>query len=206
MNQSAKHQLAAPSRRDENRRVLVQAARDGLLSEGLAGLRFERIAAAASMTRMSVYNHFKSKVGLYEALMDDIGNRAGFRGMADVWAKPTSQDILTAYFAELTRGWAADQDMFRLMIGLSAADPELGAAVSARVGRVEKSARVLTERLAKDPGLAPGWTVEDAFGCVLSLAVFTAYDTLRRSGMDHATSAARLAQLAACPFAFSRAA
>lgn len=190
-------------RRQENRTVLVAAVRERLLADGLSGLSFERIAETAGMTRKSVYNHFGSRAGLMEALMDDIGARAGFQGLAAVWAHEAPGDLLAAYFGELCRGWEADRDMFRLMIGLSAADPELGRAVLARVDRVRNGAEALTERLVASPGLAPGWTRDEAFGCVFALSVFTTYDAMRQGGLGPGAVAPRIADLARAPFQFS---
>jgi AcrR family transcriptional regulator len=182
--------------------ALVAAVRERLLSEGLAGLNFEKIAETAGMTRKSVYNHFDSRAGLIEALMDDIGTRAGFHGLAEVWEKEDPTDLLNSYYAELCRGWGADRDMFRLMVGLSAADPELGQAVRARVDRVSQGASLLVDRLEANPGLKDSWTREDAFGCLFALAVFNTYDAMRTSGLSQAAVAFRLAEMAQAPFRF----
>lgn len=190
------------ARMTENRDVLVQAARTRLLSDGLAGLRFERIAETAGMTRKSVYNHFGSRQGLIEALMDDIGRRAGFQGMAEVFQTPQPAALVAAFFTELCRGWQADRDMFRLMIGLSAADPELGAAIQARVGRVRGGVTGLAQRLGHTPGLRDGWSQHEAEACLFGLAVFTTYDAMRSAGMDHTVVALRLAECAKAPFRF----
>jgi AcrR family transcriptional regulator len=172
------------------------------LSEGLAGLNFEKIAETAGMTRKSVYNHFDSRAGLIEALMDDIGTRAEFHGLAGVWEKEEPKDLLNSYYSELCRGWGADRDMFRLMVGLSAADPELGQAVRARVDRVSQGASLLVDRLEANPGLKDSWTREDAFACLFALAVFNTYDAMRTSGLSQAAVAFRIAELAQAPFRF----
>lgn len=190
-------------RREANRAALVAAVRSRLLAEGLAGLNFERIAETAGMTRKSVYNHFGSRAGLMEALMDDIGQRAGFKGMAEVWAHQDPKQLLEAYYQELCRGWEADRDMFRLMIGLSAADQELGAAVLSRVERVRKGVDALVDRLAAAPGMKLGWSPESARACLFGLSVFTTFDAIRRAGMEPDETALRLAQMARAPFSFS---
>lgn len=194
--------MAPSNRRKDNRTALVAAVRSRLLNDGLSGLSFEKIAETAGMTRRSVYNHFGSRAGLMEALMDDIGARAGFHGMAHVWSLAEPDALLDAYFTELCRGWEADRDMFRLMVGLSAADPELGRAVLQRVDRVRQGARSLAERLLSQPGLRDGWTGTDAVACLFGLSVFTTYDAMRQSGLSRIGAPQRIAQMARAPFAF----
>lgn len=189
-------------RNSKNRAALVQAARDNLIADGVAGLRFERVAQRAGMTRKSVYNHFESRVGLIEALMDDIGERAGFTGMAPVWDLPDPRELLNAFFDSLTRSWEADRAMFRLVVGLSAADPELGIAVNARIGRVRGISAKLFEELQRAPGLSADWSMVDAKAALFALSSFTTYDDLRNAGLAQATAANRLGGMAAPIFAF----
>jgi len=194
-------QTMSPRRR-ENRAVLVGALREILLTEGLSGMTFEKVAEKAGMTRKSVYNHFSTRNGLFEVLMNDIGARAGFQGMAAIWENQDPQDLITAYFTELCRGWDADRDMFRLMVGLSAADPELGAAVLQRVERVKFGANALADRLANSPGLAQGWTEDKAAKSIFALSVFTTYDALKGGSGNQEETVAALCEMAKAPFNF----
>lgn len=189
----------APSRTAVNRDALISAARRNLSEQGLAGLGFDRIAASAGMTRKSVYNHFGSRQGLYEALMDDIGQRADFQRLTPVWQEADPAKLLSSFFTQIVRSWEADRVMFRMMIGLSAADPELGAAVEARIGRVHGIAAQLTQRLAGAPGLAQDWTLSDATAAIFALASFSSFDALAND-MAAASAARRLTALARVPF------
>ena len=189
------------SRIASNRDALILAARRNLIEQGLVGLGFERIAASAGMTRKSVYNHFGSRAGLYEALMDDIGRRANFAGLATVWDTTDPSELVHLFFASIVRSWEADRQMFRMMIGLSAADPELDAAVKARIGRVRGIAGQLTHRLGANPGLAPNWTLDEANGVMFALASFSTFDAMAAHiGLD--AIATRLTELARVPFAW----
>ncbi|PID35872.1 MAG: hypothetical protein CR993_07655 [Rhodobacterales bacterium] len=200
MTQPVTRKKEPTARREANRSALVAALRERLLCDGLPGLSFEKIAETAGMTRRSVYNHFGSRAGLMEALMDDIGARAGVQGLARVWQVEAPDALLEAYFAELCRMWEADRDMFRLMVGLSAADPELGRAVLARVGRVREAAKVLADRLDAQAGRKPGWSRKEAFASLFALSVFPTYDAIRDSGISQAAAARRMAQMARAPF------
>ena len=61
--------------------ALLTSAADILESEGPDGLSVRRIAAAAGVAPMGVYNHFESKFGIVEALYVQ-----GFQRLADAMA------------------------------------------------------------------------------------------------------------------------
>src|ERR1700722_16463941 len=58
--------------------ALLEAAADILENEGPDGLSVRRIAAAAGVAPMGVYNHFESKSGIVEALFIQ-----GFQRLSD---------------------------------------------------------------------------------------------------------------------------
>ena len=190
------------TRHDRNRAALVQAAREGLLADGVSGLRFEHIAHRAGMTRKTVYNHFDGRVGLIEAIMDDIGVRAEFRRMGSVWDIEDPRARLSAFFASLAQSWENDREMFRLMVGLSAADRELGDAIRARIDRVRGVSAKLVAHLTQDPGLNADWTTPEAEAALFALSSFSTYDDLRASGLNQDEVARRLADMAATAFQF----
>jgi AcrR family transcriptional regulator len=66
--------------------ALLEAAADILESEGPDALSVRRIAAAAGVAPMGVYNHFESKSGIVEALFIQGFQRLSdaLRGVADV--------------------------------------------------------------------------------------------------------------------------
>ncbi len=59
------------------RRRLLASAADILETEGPDGLSVRRIAAAADVAPMGVYNHFESKFGIVEALFVQGFERLG---------------------------------------------------------------------------------------------------------------------------------
>ena len=66
--------------------ALLASAADILESEGPDGLSVRRIAAAAGVAPMGVYNHFESKFGIIEALYIQGFHRLGaaMRAMAQI--------------------------------------------------------------------------------------------------------------------------
>ena len=72
MNRSAILRPARPPiRNQETRAAILSAAGRIFAQSGLAGARTETIAAAAGVNKAMLYYYFKSKVGLYEAVVED---------------------------------------------------------------------------------------------------------------------------------------
>jgi len=109
--------------------ALLASAADILESEGPDGLSVRRIAAAAGVAPMGVYNHFESKFGIVEALYVQ-----GFRRLADAMAAMAQVDDPAEALLEGARAYRAlalahpmaYQVMFlRAVPGFEPSDPAL---------------------------------------------------------------------------------
>ncbi|MFZ0248880.1 MAG: TetR/AcrR family transcriptional regulator [Acidimicrobiales bacterium] len=109
--------------------ALLASAEDILESEGPDGLSVRRIAAAAGVAPMGVYNHFESKFGIVEALYVQ-----GFQRLADAMAAMTQIDDPAEALLEGARAYRAlalahpmaYQVMFlRAVPGFEPSDPAL---------------------------------------------------------------------------------
>ena len=95
---------SAPSRRRdavEHRERILQAAREVLSEQPRAGLAM--VAAASSLTRTTVYAHYRSREALLEALVE----RAIDDGVAAWDARGPHADPLAALEDHLRGSWAA---------------------------------------------------------------------------------------------------
>src|SRR5690606_36241304 len=92
-----------------------------------------RVAADAGVTRVTIYRHFGSKLGLLDAVGEDLAHRADVvarvREASDV-ADPVT--ALRAVVAEFCRFRSTDPALFRRLIGLSSVDPEVRRVVDDR--------------------------------------------------------------------------
>ena len=109
--------------------ALLASAADILESEGPDGLSVRRIAAAAGVAPMGVYNHFESKSGIVEALYVQ-----GFERLADAMAAMAQIDDPAEALLEGARAYRAlalahpmaYQVMFlRAVPGFEPSDPAL---------------------------------------------------------------------------------
>ncbi|SLN21452.1 HTH-type transcriptional regulator RutR [Falsiruegeria litorea R37] len=114
------------AKREAKRRAILAAARDEFLSVGFEAANMDRIAAAAEVTKQTVYRYFPSKIDLFEATIRYIGQSSG----ADFTHHLEGPDPKAALvqFAQGFVRWHLEEEslcVFRLLIAESARSPEI---------------------------------------------------------------------------------
>ncbi|MEV8608774.1 TetR/AcrR family transcriptional regulator [Amycolatopsis sp. NPDC051373] len=115
-------------RSEDARRAVLEAADDLLVEHGFAGLTIERIAAAASVAKQTIYRWWPSKVDiLLDALGDDLAEELVPPDHGDL--RRDLREHLAAVATFLTTADAGA--VFRALIGQAQHDPELAARLRA---------------------------------------------------------------------------
>src|SRR5438876_585864 len=93
---SVQRQVAA----EQTRARIIAAARELLVaSEGFSGFTIDAVARQAGVARMTVYYQFGSKLGLLEALFDDLAARGQMQQLAAAFQQPDALVGLAEYIA-----------------------------------------------------------------------------------------------------------
>jgi TetR/AcrR family transcriptional regulator len=92
--------MRRPLRRGDSRAAILGAAEQIFAKSGLAGARTDAIAAAAGVNKALLYYYFKSKGGLYEAVVEDHFREFN-RQALDVLAAPTSARAVVLRYVSL---------------------------------------------------------------------------------------------------------
>ena len=165
---SATRAEALPERRsDRKRRAILEAATEAFLRQGFLGTSMDEIAAAAAVSKQTVYKHFSDKESLFREIVTTT---------VDEISDPNSEEVLgleeTGDLEADLRGLASRQldrvmqprllSLRRLVIGESGRFPELGQLFYERgPGRTISALSTAFERLAQrglvkldDPGTA----------------------------------------------------
>lgn len=172
------------------RQRLVDAARDLLLESGFRRLGLDEVAKAADVTRATLYNHFGSKLGLVEALLDRAGLSEGAIAPLPEEADPiASVDRVVASWAAL---WAGDRTTFRRLLALAGADPEAAEVIEQREGWRRAQIAILVGRLMETGRLHQP---ARALAILTTLTSFATYDQLA-SDLSHPEAVATLQALA----------
>ena len=168
---------------DETRARIVAAARDLLVEKGTVAV--DAVARQADVSRATVYYQFGTKIGLLEALCDDLAARGQMERLADAFGKPDAHAALRAFVYTIADFWAVDRDCTRRLRGLAALDPDVGQVIGARDDRRRTGAEVLAGRLAATTGspAGEGTELDGRFAAILhTLTGFEVFDSLAGDG------------------------
>ena len=150
--------VGTPRRRDPARRVtLLQAAAEAFAHTGYAATSMDGIAAAAGVTKLIVYRHFRTKETLYRAVLEQVFDRQVELFLANL-AQGLQAEGSTRALLEVAREWP---DGFRLLWRQAAREPQFGEyALSLRDVAVN-AAREVVSPLVR-PALAE-WAAQTLF-------------------------------------------
>lgn len=96
------------------RMSILDAAADVFCSQGFAGASIDEIAAAACVSRQTIYNHYREKETLFVAVVEDVMNRANTMLFSMLSTFPDSadnlEDDLTAFVVRLNKNCICNHD------------------------------------------------------------------------------------------------
>jgi AcrR family transcriptional regulator len=161
------------------RATVIAAARRLLVSDGVGAFNLERVAADAGVSRVTIYNQFGSRFGLFEAVAGDLSERG--RAEATITAALAVADprgSLTSLAGALCALWTTDPPLFRRLAGLEEIDAAAREVLGARHELRRGSVRAVVERLATAGLLIDHLSVDEVAATVEVLTGFGACDLM----------------------------
>ncbi|WP_421656528.1 TetR/AcrR family transcriptional regulator [Leptothermofonsia sp. ETS-13] len=112
---------------NQKREQILQGAMQVFLASGYASTSMDRVAAAAGVSKQTIYSHFQDKEGLFKALMERVtfDRVRNFLGEEEILGEP---EVVLLQLAEFFLTVIADQEylsLLRLIIAESVRFPEL---------------------------------------------------------------------------------
>lgn len=161
------------------RRSILTAARRHLIEAGYHRLSLEGVAADAGVTRVTIYRHFDSKLGLLDAIAENLAQRAGLvAGMHGAAEISDPVPAFTAMVGELCRFWSTDPAVFRRLISLAAVDPEAQQVIAGREHWRYQQISTFVQRLAHADRLQVPFDVQQGTAIVGTVTSFSACDEI----------------------------
>ncbi len=177
----------------ETRRRILEAARTLLSTDGPVSFTIDAVAEQAGVARMTVYNRFGSKVGLVDAISDDLALRGGIQRLPEAFRTPDALAGLETLVSVFVGLWESERLLIRRLRALTTLDPEL--AREDRNQRRRQALMVLLQRLAQQRGDALPEDLDDLADLLLVLTSFDAYESLSTRGRSAAAVAALLTEM-----------
>ena len=164
---------------DETRRRIASAAAKLLKSKGPAGFSLEAVATKASVTRLTVYNHFGSRSALLEAVFDERAARGGLHRIPQAMTQPDPVAAIRQVIEIFCEFWSFDQEALASLYAVGSSDPELAASLHARNERRRQLIGVLVRRMDIVKGAADD--LVDLLFVLTSLATFMELSSGKRT-------------------------
>ena len=146
----------------ETRARIVEAARVVFAGDGFHRGAVDEVARRADVSRATVYYQFGSKLGLIDAVLDDIERRGEQERIVAAGQLPDALEAVRRAFKEGSRYWAVDHVLVAKLIGLAAADPATRELVQRRDQNRIGLLRRLAGRLAEGQHLRDDCSLEQA--------------------------------------------
>lgn len=160
---------------DRKRAAIIEAAIDEFRAAGFDATSMDRIAARASVSKRTVYNHFPSKEALFAAILQQLwdaskaGDTPGYR--ADQPLRPQLIALLAQKLRLLND--EAFMSLARVAIAAGIHSPERARDMVARIGEREEGLTVWIRNAATDGRLDtpdPAFAAQQLHGLVKGFA------------------------------------
>ncbi len=179
----------------ETREGIVAAASSLFTEEGFHRVGMDEVARRAGVARVTVYQHFGSKLGLLDAVVADLERRGRVDRVMEALALPDALEAFRSAMRENCRFWASIQVLARKLLGLAAVDPETRHVMGEREQRRHQAVAALVARLAEQGHLREGSSTQQATAALRLLSSFEAFDQLSAGGLHWRAASELLLEL-----------
>jgi AcrR family transcriptional regulator len=164
---------------ESNRRRILDAAYELIAEAGFHPVSVDAVADRAGVTRVTVYRHFGSKRGLFEAVSLHRLGQAQLARLDHARAHPDVVQALRDFLRENCRLMSEIGDTLRTTLEVARHEPEVAHVLDVGYyGRRKHSLEELATRLHAENALAPGWTIHRVVDALMIVTSLEAFETL----------------------------
>ncbi|MCI4336431.1 MAG: TetR/AcrR family transcriptional regulator [Thermoplasmata archaeon] len=164
---------------DATRARIIEATRTLLGGKGdILEFSMETVADKASVSRMTVYNQFRSRTGLLDALADSLAEKGGMHRMAGVFMEPDPEVALRKFVSTFVGLWASDRVLLRRLRAMGLLVPGVYRGVRDRDEWRRQAARNLLTKVGARRTGRPTVDREDSAALLASMTSFEVFDAL----------------------------
>src|SRR5712692_700199 len=149
-----------PGRRREparqTRAAIMSAVRDLLAEGSFQEATVEQIAERAGVSRATLYQHFRSRMGLIDAICETIDENPEFIAMIGALDLEDSVESLRAVLIAAVRFQASEEGLHRHLYGLAEIDPAAAEFVARQTSERRQGLEMLLSALKRQGRLRSG--------------------------------------------------
>jgi len=168
----------------QTRERIKQAVHELLAEGGFHTAAVEEVAARAGVSRATLYQHFRSRLDLVDAICETFDENPALRRLRDTVALPDADAALDETLAFTVRFWASEDAVLRQLYGVAAVDPAAGALVDRQRADRRGEYQRLVANLKRAGRLRRTLSPERALALLMVLSSYETYRELRESGFS----------------------
>ena len=172
-------------RREESaaatRRRILDVATELMTASGFHPVAIDEIAAGAGSSRPTVYRHFGSKVGLFEAVAWNVLSGAGIGRLDEARQLRDPVVALREFLRANCRMFAEMGTRLSTALDVARHEPDIAQILEVTYyGRRVESLQDLAGRLVDAGIVSPGWTTDNVVDALVVLTNVETFESLHR--------------------------
>jgi AcrR family transcriptional regulator len=177
----------APRRVDRSQatRERIKTAVRELLAEGsFHASTVEEVADRAGVARATLYQHFRSRLELVDAICETFDENPALLRLRDSVELGDADAALAETIADTIRFWSSEDAILRQLYGVAAVDPAAQDLVDRQRADRRGEYERLVRNLQRSQRLRAGMTAQRALNLLLVLSGYGTYRELREAGLS----------------------
>jgi AcrR family transcriptional regulator len=157
-----------------------------LLAEGsFHASSVEEVADRAGVARATLYQHFRSRLELVDAICETFGRNPALLELRTVVELADTDAALAETIVNTVRFWSSEDSILRQLYGAAAVDPAAQALVERQRADRRGEYERLVGNLHRARRLRTGVTQQRALNLLLVLSSYDTYRELREAGLSN---------------------
>jgi AcrR family transcriptional regulator len=171
-----------PSRSERTRERIMEAVRELLADGSFHVSTMEEVADRAGISRATLYQHFRSRIDLVDAICDTFAVNPALVEIRDAVVLPDPELALRETVALAIRFWASEDAVLSQLYGVVAIDPAARDLVVRQRDDRHGEMKRLTRHLKAAGRLRSGLSERDALDQLMVLTSYETFSELRLAG------------------------
>src|SRR5439155_26168715 len=144
----------------------------------------DQMADRAGTARATLYQHFRSRLDLVDAICETFSGNPALRTIRDVVELPDAGEALSQTVANTIRFWSSEDSILSQLYGVMAIDPAARDLVERQRADRRGEMQRLVRHLRASGALRSGVTERSAVATLMVLTAYGSFRELREAGLS----------------------